>query len=611
MCGIVGYKGSKKCLPFIIDGLKRLEYRGYDSAGVAYQIGDTLACHKQPGSVTDLVNNCIDFETEAFVGMGHTRWATHGKPCGRNAHPHISVDGRLAIVHNGIIENYDTLKTELKDKGYFFRSDTDTEVLLYLIYDYLVDTTTDLREAVQLALERVVGAYAIVVMDNHKNNRNKLVLARKGSPLVVGLCKNNQDFYVASDAGALINYAEKVVYLDDNTVAEIDVKLNIYSMEGDRISKCNIKKLEHQWYDIEKGKYDHFMLKEIYEQPKCISNCLSGRIDGYRIQLGGLLNYENQFRNCNHLTIVACGSSWHAGLLAKYYIEEFCNIKVSVEYASEFRYRKPAISAQDIIVGISQSGETADTLSAIELANNKGALTLGICNVVDSSLARATRCGMYLRAGAEIGVASTKAFSNQVACLLLLSLWIDQVKGHHMIPEYRRALIDELKSIHVLIDQALGLNKDVEVLANKFKKSKHCLFLGRGYNFPIALEGALKLKEISYVHAEGYPAAEMKHGPIALIDKNMPVVVIANTQSNYDKIVNNIQEIRARSGKVITIYSGENYVGDYGIKVPSCIDALSVFISVVVTQLFAYHMAVLRGCNIDKPKNLAKSVTVE
>ena len=419
MCGIVAYKGRQKCLPFLLDGLKRLEYRGYDSAGVAYVIGNQIFVQKQAGSVIDLINNRIDFEVEAYTGIGHTRWATHGKPCSRNAHPHITMDDRLAIVHNGIIENYETLKKELKDKGYLFKSDTDTEVLLYLIYDYLIMEQPNLFEAVKLALERVVGAYAIVVIDRKLDNRHKLVIARKGSPLVVGFGKEDGEFFVASDPSAIVSYADRVVYIDDNTVGEIDKELVVYCMNSQTISPCNIQKLEHQLEDIEKGDFPHFMLKEIYEQPKVLKDCWSGRIDGYRIKLGGLLGHEERFRNANHISIISCGSSWHAGLIAKYYIEEFCNIKVSVEYASEFRYRKPCIKPGDIVIGISQSGETADTLSAIELAKKSGAFVVGICNVVNSSLSRITDCGIYLRAGTEIGVASTKAFSNQVLSLLL------------------------------------------------------------------------------------------------------------------------------------------------------------------------------------------------
>lgn len=611
MCGIVAYKGRQKCLPFLLDGLKRLEYRGYDSAGVAYVVGNGIFVQKQAGSVIDLINSRIDFEMEAYTGIGHTRWATHGKPCHRNAHPHVTADDRLAIVHNGIVENYLTLKTELQEKGYMFRSDTDSEVLLYLIYDYLIQDTKSLLDATKLALERVEGAYAIVVIDKNLDNRHKLVIARKGSPLIVGIGPNENEFFVSSDVVALSGYVKDVVYLEDNVVGELSDTLKIYKMNSNEISSCNIEKLNHQLYDIEKGKYDHFMLKEIFEQPRCFNDCLAGRIDGYNIKLGGLMGYEDRFVKTNHITILACGSSWHAGLLAKYYIEEFCKIKVSVEYASEFKYRKPVISPDDIVIGISQSGETADTLNAIELAKQNRSMVVGICNCPNSSLTRITDCGIFIRSGAEIGVASTKAFMNQVLSLFLLSLWIDQIRGRSLCGEYRRALVDNIKGMDSIIEKTLLMNNDIQKISKKFAKSKNCLYLGRGYNFPIALEGALKLKEISYIHAEGYPAAEMKHGPIALIDKNMPVVVIDNNRKQHDKIVNNIREIQARGGKIITIYSGDEYEGDYGIKVPEILDALSVIPAVVVLQLFAYYCAVFRGCNIDKPRNLAKSVTVE
>lgn len=610
MCGIVAYKGKSKCLPFLLDGLKRLEYRGYDSAGVAYLLNDQIFVQKHPGSVIDLINNKIDFEIESYMGMGHTRWATHGRPCYRNAHPHATMDDRLCIVHNGIIENYESLKIELKDKGYSFKSDTDTEVLLYLIYDYLIFETTDLLEAVKLALERVVGAYAIVVMDRKLDNRHKLVIARKGSPLVVGIGKEDGEFFVGSDSCAFVNYADRVVYIEDNVVGEITDTLKVYSMNNWEISKCNAQKIVHQLYDIEKNGFDHFMIKEIYEQPKSISNCLAGRIDGYNIKLGGLLGYEDKFKRANNIIIVACGSSWYAGLLGKYYIEEFCNKKVSVEYASEFRYRKPAIHNDDIVIGISQSGETADTIEALKLVKEKNIFSVGICNVVNSSIARMTDCGIYARSGNEIGVASTKAFMGQIVSMLLLALWMEQ-NQNGIVVEYRKAVIDELKNISKTIDRVLALDKDIRGLAKKIYKSKNCLYLGRGYNYPIAMEGALKLKEVSYIHAEGYPAAEMKHGPIALVDKKMPVIILSNNKKQYDKIVNNIKEIQAREGVVVEVYSGHEASGDLGIKVPNVIDALSPLVSVVVLQLLAYHCAIMNHRDVDKPRNLAKSVTVE
>jgi len=612
MCGIVAYRGRQKCLPFLLDGLKRLEYRGYDSAGVAYIIGDKIFVQKQAGCVGDLITNRIDFEVESYMGMGHTRWATHGKPCLRNSHPHVTMDDRLAIVHNGIIENNETLKKELKEKGYMFRSDTDSEVLLYLIYDYLISEAPYLFDAVRLALERVVGAYAIVVMDRKLDNRKNLVVARKGSPLVIGVGKEDGEYFVASDPIAIVNYADRLVYMEDNTICRVGDNLTMFNMIEGELSSCNILKMEHQLYDIEKGNHNHFMMKEIFEQPERIKDCLAGRIHGYKIKLGGLAGYEDILSQAKHITIISCGSSWHSALMGKYYIEEFVGIKVSVEYASEFRYRKPAIGLGDIVIGISQSGETADTLNAMEMAKSKGAVVIGICNVVNSSLARLTGAGIYTKAGMEIGVASTKAFTNQVLSLILLALWMEQYKAYRKMDiDYRQLVIGGLKDLAELIDQTLTLEDEVKIIAQKFMTAKNCLFLGREYNFPIALEGALKLKEISYVHAEGYPAAEMKHGPIALIDKKMPVIVLANNKQQYDKILNNIKEIQAREGKIITLYSGDEYIGDYGIMVPDTIDALCPFVSNIIVQLFAYHSAVLRNCNVDKPRNLAKSVTVE
>lgn len=610
MCGIMAYKGAKKCLPIIINGLKKLEYRGYDSAGVSYIIDDQLKTFKSAGCVDELINNWIDFDLKCYIGIGHTRWATHGQPSQRNAHPHVTADDRLCIVHNGIVENYVTLQTELIEKGYIFTSETDTEVLLYLIYDYLVSSNLTLFECVKLALERVEGAYAIALLD--RKSPDTMVVARKGSPLVIGVGQDSGEYYVSSDPIGLMEYTNNCIYLEDNSVVELSKELICYNMRNKIISECNISKLYNQWYNIDKGDYDFFMLKEIYDQPRIVADCLSGRLDGYRVKLGGLLGYENILSNAGHITILSCGSSWHAGLIAKYYFEEFCGIKTSVEYASEFRYRKPVLKEDDIVIAISQSGETADTLSAVELAKSKRAIVIGICNVADSSLVRLTECGVYCRAGAEIGVASTKAFVSQVLVLLLIALWIEQYQSSNkMIAEYRKAIIDTLRKLPVLIEETLKLNKNIRSLAARFYKSKNCIYLGREYNFPIALEGALKLKEISYIHAEGYPAAEMKHGPIALIDKNMPVVVISNNKKQYAKIVNNIKEVQSRKGKVIEVYSGENFSGDYGLKVPDVIDPLSPFLSSVVLQLFSYYCAVLRGYNVDKPRNLAKSVTVE
>jgi glucosamine--fructose-6-phosphate aminotransferase (isomerizing) len=608
MCGIVAYKGDDKCLPFLFEGLKRLEYRGYDSAGITYVVNHSLITNKQAGCVQDLKNSFSNLQISTYAGMGHTRWATHGSPCARNAHPHITSDHRVALVHNGIIENYLTLKQELLEKEYKFLSDTDSEVFLYLIYDYLVKEASDIYEAVKLASERVVGAFAIVVIDGL--HPEKMVCARRGSPLVIGV--KGRDYYVASDALALSGYVDDVIYMEENSVCCIGDKLDCYNLDNKVISYCNIQKLHYQLFDIEKGDYAHFMLKEIHEQPRCIEDCISGRLDGYRIKLGGLLGFEEVLSSAEHITIVGCGTSWHAGLLAKYYLEEFCRIKVGVEYASEFRYRKPTINKGDIVIGISQSGETADTLGALELAKEKGAVVIGICNAVNSSMPRLSDCGIFLRAGMEIGVASTKAFTSQVVCLLMLALWIEQHKEHPTMDiEYRKAIIDGLRQLPDRMRECLCDTDSVSKLAKKFNKAKNCLYLGRQYNFPVALEGALKLKEISYVHAEGYPAAEMKHGPIALIDKNMPVIVIANHRNYFDKIYSNIEEIKAREGKIITICNEKSNASDYHIIVPPIIDPLSPLVSIIPLQLFSYYSAVLRGCDVDKPRNLAKSVTVE
>lgn len=608
MCGIVAYKGRQKCLPFLLEALKRLEYRGYDSAGVSYIVNHSLITNKQPGCVQDLKNTISNMEIETYVGIGHTRWATHGKPCARNAHPHVTSDNRLALVHNGIIENYLTLKEEMLEKGYKFSSDTDSEVFLYLIYDYLIKETTSLFDAIKLANERIVGAFAVVVVDSL--HPDILVCARRGSPLVIGV--KDKEYFISSDPMALSGYADEMIVLEDNSVCKIGNNIDCYNMDDHKLSYCNIQKLHYQIFNIEKGEYEHFMLKEIHEQPKCVEDCLGGRIDGYRIKLGGLLGYEEILSKAQHITIIACGTSWHAGLLAKYYLEEFCKIKVSVEYASEFRYRKPYVKPGDIVIGISQSGETADTLSALELAKQNGAIIVGICNVVNSSMTRLTDCGIFTRAGMEIGVASTKAFTTQVLCLLLLSLWIEQnQKNSNLDIDYRKAIIDGLRSLDEVIRKCLKNSDKVKSLATRFKKCKNCLYLGRQYNFPVALEGALKLKEISYVHAEGYPAAEMKHGPIALIDKNMPVIVVANNKNQHDKISSNIKEIQARDGKVITISNEKDIEGDYNIHVPFIIDPLCPLVSIIPLQLFSYYSAILRGCNVDKPRNLAKSVTVE
>lgn len=603
MCGIVAYKGQSKCLPFVLDGLQSLEYRGYDSAGISYIVNNNLVTTKQTGSIEDLRQKVKNPEIETYSAIGHTRWATHGKPCRRNSHPHVTEDNKLAIVHNGIIENYEDLKKELNQ--YRFISDTDSEVLLYLIYDHYQQTGS-LVEGIKSALEKVVGAYAVVLLDGETG---QMVAARKGSPLVVGFGVN--ETMVASDVGAFGNRASVgVVYLEDNVVVEIKDRIEIYDMSKGIEIDYEIEKVYNHVFQINKGDFDSYMLKEIYEQPRTVADCLSGRLDGYRIKLGGLIGYENIFKKTKHITMVSCGSSWHASLLAKYYIEEFCKIKVSVEYASEFRYRKPSIEKGDIVIGVSQSGETADTLGALEIAKTYGAITIGVCNVPSSSMSKLTDCGIHLRSGVEVGVASTKTFTNQVVCLLLLSLWIEQIDG--VLPlDQRNAIVNDLKDLPNIIEDTLRCCETVEFVAEEFARMTNCLFLGRGYNFPIALEGALKLKEISYVHAEGYPAAEMKHGPIALIDKNMPVIVIANNYEYHNKIVNNIKEIQARDGKIISIYSSYGELGDYKIRVPSVCDALSPVLATIPLQLFSYYSAIIRNKNVDKPRNLAKSVTVE
>lgn len=603
MCGIVAYKGEQKCLPFLLEGLKALEYRGYDSAGVCLLVNKSLINIKQAGSVDDLKSSIQNPDILTKTGMGHTRWATHGKPCKRNSHPHVTSDNKLAIIHNGIIENYLDLKAEL-EKKYTFTSDTDSEVLLYQIYEFMQEGG-DILTSVKCALRKVVGAFAIVVLGEN----GQMIIARKGSPLVVGL--GVDEIMVGSDSGAFGDRASLgIVYLKDNSVGEITDKLNVYDLHQGIELDYEIERVYDKSLSIDKGEYDSFMLKEIFEQPKTVDDCLRGRLDGYRVKLGGLIGYENLFKKVNHITIVSCGSSWHASLLAKYYIEEFCKIKVSVEYASEFRYRKPVINKGDIVIGVSQSGETADTLGALEIAKIYGAITVGICNVVSSSMSKLTDCGIHLRSGVEVGVASTKTFSNQIISLLLLSLWIEQIGGVLYV-DHRKAIIDDLRDLPETIETTLRSLEVVEFVAESFRDMTNCLFLGRGYNFPVALEGALKLKEISYVHAEGYPAAEMKHGPIALIDKDMPVVVVANNYENHNKIINNMKEIQARDGKIIAIYSNYGELGDYRIRVPSICDPLSPLLSVIPLQLFSYYSAKLRNKNVDKPRNLAKSVTVE
>lgn len=611
MCGIVGYIGKREAYPIIIKGLQRLEYRGYDSAGVALLNGD-LNVYKKKGKVVDLVDHAKGENLSATLGIGHTRWATHGEPNDENAHPHVSQSGKLAIIHNGIIENYASLRTELEKKGYKFKSDTDTEVFINFIEDIYLNADVSLSEAVRLALGKVVGAYAIGIIS--LEDPNLLIAARKGSPLVVGLGKD--EYFLASDATPIIEYTNEVVYLDDREIAEIkDGNLTIKNVDDVQLTPY-VQTVNIELEAIEKGGYDHFMLKEIFEQPKSIGDCLRGRLRSSEgiLNLGGISDYMNKISNADRILIIACGTSWHAGLVAEYIFEEFARIPVEVEYASEFRYRNPIVGEKDVVIAISQSGETADTLAAIDLAKSKGATILGVCNVVGSSIARATHAGSYTHAGPEIGVASTKAFTAQISVLTMMALQLARQKGTLSESSYRNLLI-ELDSIPDKVAKCLDLNAQIEIISEKFKDASNFLYLGRGYNFPVALEGALKLKEISYIHAEGYPAAEMKHGPIALIDENMPVVFIATKDSSYEKIVSNIQEVKARKGKVIAIVTeGDSDIAsmaDYIIEVPYAHEALMPLISVIPLQLLSYHIAVMRGCNVDQPRNLAKSVTVE
>ena len=611
MCGIVGYIGHRQAYPIIIKGLQRLEYRGYDSAGVALLDKD-LNVYKKQGKVSALHEFAKDKNLSAHVGMGHTRWATHGVPNDTNAHPHVSNNGKLVMIHNGIIENYAAIKTELSSKGYQFKSETDSEVFINFIEDIYENTQVDLAEAVRLALTKVIGAYAIVILSTE--DPNLVIAARKGSPLVVGLGKD--EFFFASDATPIIEYTNEVVYLDDQEIAIIENNhLTIKNIE-DVEMKPYVQTVDMELEAIEKGGYEHFMLKEIFEQPRSIGDCLRGRLNSKEghLHLGGIYDYITKITNADRILIIACGTSWHAGLVAEYIFEEFCRIPVEVEYASEFRYRNPVVGEKDVVIAISQSGETADTLAAIELAKSKGATIIGVCNVVGSSIPRATHAGSYTHAGPEIGVASTKAFTAQISVLTMMALMIANKKGTLTESVYRNLLV-ELDAVPDKVARCLDLNAQIEIISEKFKNATNFLYLGRGYNFPVALEGALKLKEISYIHAEGYPAAEMKHGPIALIDENMPVVFIATKDSSYEKIVSNIQEVKARKGKVIAVVTeGDTEIvgmADHVIEVPAAHEALMPLISVIPLQLLSYHIAVMRGCNVDQPRNLAKSVTVE
>ncbi|MBL7839218.1 MAG: glutamine--fructose-6-phosphate transaminase (isomerizing) [Cyclobacteriaceae bacterium] len=611
MCGIVGYVGHRDAQQVIIKGLKRLEYRGYDSAGIAL-LNKGLNVYKKKGKVSELEEYLKGKELASTIGIGHTRWATHGEPNDVNAHPHYSSSKKLAIIHNGIIENYSSLKQELINKGHSFTSETDTEVLIHFIEDIQENNHCALDEAVRLALTKVVGAYAIVIMS--LEDPNLLIAARKGSPLVIGVGKN--EYFIASDATPIIEYTNEVVYLNDFEIAVInDDKLKIKTVEDAPMTPY-IQKLEMELEAIEKGGFDHFMLKEICEQPRSIKDCLRGRLDSQsgRLVLGGIREYVNKLANADRIIILACGTSWHAGLVAEYMFEEFCRIPVEVEYASEFRYRNPIVREGDMVFAISQSGETADTLAAIELAKSKGATIFGVCNVVGSSIARASHAGSYTHAGPEIGVASTKAFTAQLTVLSMICLIVAQKKGTITDQKFHEMLV-ELENIPAKVEKTLKLNDQIREIAYTFKDATNFLYLGRGFNFPVALEGALKLKEISYIHAEGYPAAEMKHGPIALIDEEMPVVFIATRDSSYEKIVSNIQEVKARKGRVIAVVTeGDKLIPDmaeFTIEVPAVQETLMPIVSVIPLQLLSYHIAVMRGCNVDQPRNLAKSVTVE
>jgi glucosamine--fructose-6-phosphate aminotransferase (isomerizing) len=613
MCGIVGYIGSKEAYPILIKGLYRLEYRGYDSAGIALLHQGEINLYKCKGKVSDLEAFAAGKNISGSVGIGHTRWATHGPPNDVNAHPHYSMSEELVIIHNGIIENYATLKEGLGKRGYIFKSDTDTEVLAHLIEDIQQKEQVPLDEAVRLALNEVIGAYAIVILS--KKEPQKLIAAKKGSPLVIGV--GNHEFYIASDPTPIVEHTRNVVYLDDEEIAIVEPgkELKIKTIKNIEITPY-IQQLQIELELLEKGGYDHFMLKEIFEQPRSIRDSLRGRLDPDtgRISMAGIIDFENKFLHAHRIIIIGCGTSWHAGLVGEYLIEEFARIPVEVEYASEFRYRNPIITENDIVIAISQSGETADTLAAIQLAKQKGATIFGICNVVGSSIARATHAGAYTHAGPEIGVASTKAFTAQVTVLALIALALGHKKGTLSEKTYH-TLLTELDRIPDLVSEVLQTEAQIKEISKIFKDARNFLYLGRGYNFPVALEGALKLKEISYIHAEGYPAAEMKHGPIALIDEEMPVVVIANRNASYEKIVSNIQEVKARGGKLIAIVTrGDTEVrkiADYCIEIPEVEEALSPIITVIPLQLLSYHIAVLRGCNVDQPRNLAKSVTVE
>jgi glucosamine--fructose-6-phosphate aminotransferase (isomerizing) len=615
MCGIVAYIGHRDAYPVIIKGLHRLEYRGYDSAGIVLYDGNALKLSKTKGKVSDL-EAIAEKEQTLFgkIGMGHTRWATHGVPNDVNSHPHFSNSGKLVIIHNGIIENYEPLKQELIKRGYTFKSDTDTEVLVNLIEEVKKKENCKLGKAVQIALNQVIGAYAIAVIDVEKPD--EIIVARLGSPLAIGI--GEDEFFIASDATPFIEYTSNAIYLEDEEMAIVRLHkpLKVRKIKDDSLVDPYIQELQLNLEQIEKGGYDHFMMKEIYEQPSVIKDTYRGRLLANKgiIQMSGVEDHIEKFTNAKRILIVACGTSWHAGLVAEYIIEEFSRIPVEVEYASEFRYRNPIINKDDVVIAISQSGETADTLAAIKLAKENGAFVFGVCNVVGSSISRETHAGAYTHAGPEIGVASTKAFTTQITILTLLALRLAKAKGTMSNSDYQRYLL-ELELMPEKVQEALLTNDVAKQIAEIYKDASNCLYLGRGYNFPVALEGALKLKEISYIHAEGYPAAEMKHGPIALIDEHMPVIVIAPNKGHYDKVVSNIQEIKSRSGKIIAVVTkGDTQVkalADHVIEIPETNEPFTPLLTTIPLQLLSYHIAVLRGCNVDQPRNLAKSVTVE
>ncbi len=618
MCGITAYIGERDAYPIVINGLKRLEYRGYDSAGIMMYDGKEMRLSKTKGKVSDLESITDSDESRKLgkIGIGHTRWATHGVPNNINSHPHFSESGNLAIVHNGIIENYDTIKKELISRGYQFQSDTDTEVLINLIEEVKKNEGCKLGKAVQLALTNVIGAYAIAVFD--KTKPNEIVVARLGSPIAIGIGQENKEFFVASDASPFIEFTKDAVYLEDGELAIIKKgrEIRVRKIDNDIRVDANIQELKLNLDQIEKGGYDHFMLKEIYEQPKAITDTFRGRMlanEGI-IRMAGIDDHLSKFLNADRIIVIACGTSWHAGLVGEYLLEDMARIPVEVEYASEFRYRNPIITPKDVVIAISQSGETADTLAAIKLAKSKGAFVFGICNVVGSSIARETHAGAYTHAGPEIGVASTKAFTTQITILSLISLKLAQAKGTLSKTAVNNYL-QTMQQIPNQVEKLLQIDKEVQKIAFHYKNATNCLYLGRGFNFPVALEGALKLKEISYIHAEGYPAAEMKHGPIALIDENMPVFVIANRKGHYEKVVSNIQEIKSRSGKIIAIVTEGDVtvkeLADHVIEIPETEEAFTPLLTTIPLQLLSYHIAVMLGKNVDQPRNLAKSVTVE